>query len=624
MRQSFNPKLTFAGWDIYYTTSHQNVRSKHSARFFSTEKPNAWTHISSPYRAPDVLLNPSLQEKMPGSFTILNPKYILNSLSSLALHYKAIGKKKSDRITTDRRNLIDLIVFKPERVAKHIVGVVAATELRIKDDDHFLTICSTLFDKVLPAVQDQQKRINHDIKQAESSILDTIKRHKNKGIIDEAIMGQYFSIYNTIKKNNSISENEAEEITTQILLADETRKIINEHVYNIVVDTVVEEINQQQVNPLEEFSNADRKQILVLTQNEASQRHTHFIGGGPASGKSTLAEKLLLDMKREENSTDTNSSHTNNLFLPSNSLSTDVSPLDNLAVIATDRYRKWVKYDQSQGQDESLGKDVVLQGLFTQDESRLMTEMSFKLIKAKIEETNVGPHVLMETVSPINEEINIGLLKNAKVRISFTSCDPQNAVEGNFARFQATGERLPPVSAVLGGQQLASNGAPKIANHYVRQNVLMLIHDTDLMRKQKDHNGLIAIFACRENKLIVRDLPGLLEFIKKSHINPVAPSKDKMYLSPNKVSTNNLVKECLEIFDDKEVIFVDPTIKNIDQTNAHQHIYATYNKDKGFTIVNNELFEKTIAENANLQKIIDCIKKHLVKEEPVERRIARP
>ncbi len=589
-------QFEFAGWKIYsssaFSLSTKKSSNFSSIRFFSKKTTAAWTHITSP-RAIDVLLDPKLQKEMTGTFTILNPNYILNSSESLAIHFQALGKKNRAHSNV-QRNLRDLVVFNEIRTAQQYVSIVAATELQIENDEHFVSICKSLNAKVLPIIQAKKEMFIEEFKHAEHSIIETIKQCKHKGIMDDAVMEKYFSIYTNIRKNKSFTEEEAAEITIQILINDEKRKIIKEKVYDVVVDVVSAEVAQQRIAPLEQVSAANREQILLLDQYIAKDKLTQIIAGGPATGKSTLTHH----------------------FLTQHGIA-----LSEMAFISTDRFRKPLLLN-----DPSLGTDLILRGLYTQDESRMLTEIALELIERKVLERNISPHVLVEAVSPLIEEINLGLIHNSQVRISITTCDPGKAVTGNFERFQATGEKLPPVCVVLGGQQLVSQDVPKIAAHFVGQEVLMTIHNTDEMRKQSGNDGLIATFVCRDNKMIVRDLPSLIDFVKKSHIDPLASSPEEIYPLSEEISLDALVKECFELFKDKEIIFVDPTINHVDHKNAHQHAYATYNgKDKVFTILNNDVLEKVASKNAEVQKIVTYIKQQVADENvTTERRFMRP
>lgn len=570
------------GWKVFSTSKVSHQGKKQSSclffkRHYSTGKPNAWSYVTSPYRVSDVLMG---KKSLPTGlhFTITNPNYITRSLDDLKTIFAAIGSTGHNE--HPYRYPRKIIVFKPQRKAKQQLAAIVAGEIKIEDDHHFVHVCSRLNHVVQQAVADHHKTYKEMEREIENSVYEAI--HSSSASRNK-IREQYLEIIDAIHSRTlSFSPAIITSTATKIIMDDLLRDSIESTTYSIVVDVVSDQVKKQHLTSLNSVSEQDRQQImLMLPQFSADKRLMQVMAGGPASGKSMTTKQFAAKMKTEYELN-----------------------LSDFAFISTDRFRLFLLKD-----DESIGTDIALRSLHTQDEARMITEETLRLITKKLTLTGYAPNIFMETVCPIDEEIQMGTQAGCKLRVSLTSYPPEKAVEGNYQRYLSTQERLPPVSAVLGGQQLVSRETPKILAKHSGKDIVMTLYNTyALLHESGEKNALIAAFHCEQDKIIIRDIKGMLDFIKKSHINPVATSTEAIYLSPRKITQDALITDFLKEYGNKEILFIDPSAKDIDYDTVSHHLYAIYSHEKGLVIKNKELFNSLVTRDPVSKLLFDQLK----------------
>ncbi|MBX3708232.1 MAG: hypothetical protein KIT56_00985 [Gammaproteobacteria bacterium] len=568
-------KTSVGRWKMYRsanrTTSRYGVTSIFFKRYNSTLPDPAWVNVTSPYRLTDYLGDDKVTLPSGVHFTCTNPDYTFHSLTELRQLYVAIGTNKYN--ARPFRTPKEFIVFKPKRVAKQLTGILAATELKIEDDQHFVNVCKKLEKKIQPVIADSEEEFVSSIKEITCSVRDLTSNIKHYHLSDDDRAKQFLNIEKAIKsrlERQGYSSLVIHEFATKILIDDCTREFIQEKTYDIVVDIISDEIKKQHVTALDAASSQDRQQIIhLLPQFDGSNRLTQMMAGGPATGKSMITKQFAAKIKCEYGLS-----------------------LSDFAFISTDRFRLLFL------EDSSLGSCKIMRGVYTQDEAREMTQQSILKITKKVEQNGFAPNVFMEMVAPMNEEIKMGLSNNGKVRIALTSYPPAKAVEGNFKRFQDTQERLPPVSAVLGGQKSVSEKTPKIVKDHVGQDVVMTLHDTDeLLHGSSDSEALIAVFDCQKDKIIVRDINKMLDFVRKSHINPVATCPDTVYPNAEKIMPQAIIASFLKNYGHKEIVFIDPSKPVIDESSFEKNAYAVFTPESGLAMINEKVFDEIFAKD---------------------------
>ncbi|STX55609.1 coiled-coil protein [Legionella beliardensis] len=536
-------------------------------RFHSTQLSRAWDNTKSPYQVDDILQG-KVKLTQGTHFSIINPAYINRSLDEIKKLYAAMGT--SNHHNYPYRRPRDLVVFNPSRTAWQQTGLVVATEIKVEDDAHYVDICNKLKKDVEYRISAENRSYQIKEKEIEASVYDAIRNCKLHSIALNKTSEHYLHLFQAIhSRQPTWPLKEIEAAAAKITIDDLLRESIRSQAYDHVIDIVSEQIEHQRLAPLEIIPEQDRQQImLLLPQFSANQRLMQVMAGGPASGKSVTTKQFMAHIKQEYGLS-----------------------LSDFSFISTDRFRLLLL------NDESLGKDIVLRGLHTQDEARLMTEQAIQIIGKKVGLIKYAPNVFMETVNPVEEEILIGTSLGSKLRISVTAYPPEKAVEGNYKRYQERHERLPPVAAVLGGQKLVSSEAPKMLSKYQGKDIVMTLYNTyALIHDQNEKNAFIGAFHCREDLIILRDINEVLNFVKKSHLNPYAEGPESMYLNSEKLNNSALIAEFFAQYKDKEIIFVDPKANDVDYDNLTKNTYATFSPDSGLIIKNEAIFKR---ENQN-------------------------
>ncbi len=542
-------------------------------RSYST---HAWSYPSTTLRLAEYLKDEQLVLPQ-GNFTTI--QHALRGLKELREIFAGIGA--SSYYQQPYRMPRDIVVFNPERMALQYTGIVTATEIKSQDDAEFHHICRKLYKKIHPAVRSLQLDFIEMEQVCENISHDFLRKHKSSFDSTDPMVQRFLQVHQAVRTRLSGKSDTStiDMITQKIFMDDLLREQYQAKVYDVVVQEVTQEVGLQHLTALDQVSAEERDQILMLRQHPSHQRLTKIIAGGIATGKSSIAKIMAAEFKaiygRE---------------------------ISDFAVINTDRFRPLLT------DDPSLGDDPVLRSTLAHDEARLMTDMAIDLIGKKVEELGHGPDVFMEAVSPTNEELHISTKNQGRVRIAWTLYPPEKAVEGNYKRFQDKQERLPPVSAVLGSQQLGSKDAPKIMNDHSGKDIVMTLHNTyKIIHESAEGSALIAILHCQKEKVVVLDVHGILDFVKKSHINTKATSPDSVYPEPEKISLQANIANFLSDYGHKEIVFIDPTAKLTDINEFEEHTYAVYTHERGLEIKDKTIFDKIVNEDAVSRELFTAL-----------------
>ncbi|WP_148340395.1 hypothetical protein [Aquicella siphonis] len=526
---------------------------------------HAWHHTTSPFRISDILEDDNFKLPSDLQFTLANPQYITRCLREVRAIYRAIGGKNPEQ---QNRAAKDLVVFKPERMGLQYLGAMVATEIKTEDDADYLNTCKKLYKLIQPNIAQNHKLFLELAEENEALVHDLAHRHQRTEFSDDPRAQHYLGVRNIIMQRLASKGYDAhiiKHLATKIVMDDFLRNIYEETIQKIITETIHQELLIQHLTALDPHGE-DRQQILLLPQFPAHHRLTQVMAGGIATGKSSVAKQFAAEFKSKYGLS-----------------------LTDFARISTDTFRLLLL------DDPYIGNDAITRGLLTQDEARLITDLSIRLIGKKVEQHGSAPHVFMEAVAPTDDELITGTKLGGKVRVAMTSYPPALAVKGNYERYQDKKERLPPVSAVLGSQSLTSKTAPRILDKHGGKDIVMTLHDTyEIIHKSAKGSALIAIFHCHHEKVIVCNLPGLLEFVKKSHVNTSATSPDTMYPDPDKISLPATVDHFLKDYGNKEIVFVDPGQEIHDINDYDNHAYAVYRPGSGLEIKNESVYRALI------------------------------
>lgn len=542
----------------------------------------AWSTLPTPaIRVTDYLDN-KVTLPFGVDFTITNPSYVTRPVSELREIHSGIGRKYSSK-ESSFRSPKDFVVFQPKRMAVQAVGVSVATEVKFEDEHEFIEICNHLLPSIQERITTNIRRFKEINDQYEAQVSEMTRVSKSAQA-DDLAMQHYLSTEKAVKSRfdarnipSHMIEAHVKSIVDKIVHDDFVRKAYQVEVYNVVVDAISEEIKLRQLTPLDESASNQRQQITLLPQYQADSRHTRFIAGGIAAGKSSTAKRFAADLKAR----------------------TGLSVAD-LAKISTDMFRTLLV------NDPSVTDDIFLRASLTHDEARLMTEESCRRVHRKIKETGYAPHVLMETILPEEEEVELGTVLEGRASIDVTTCPPEKAVQRNFNRYnEASGlqKRLPATSSLLGSHQMVSVGVPKLASKLSGKDVVITIHNTD----KSNQNTFIAIFDCQKDKMVIHDIHGMMDFVKKRHINTSASCPLTMFPHPGKISLKANIKQFLKDYEKHEIVFVDPSAKSNSNENGDEYSYAIFKKDKGLVITNPSLFEKILTEDPTLHDVFTAL-----------------
>lgn len=573
-----------SNWKIFRPVSHVHVRRLSSAslfresRSYSTHK-QGWEYETTPLpRAHDVLENPNIQLPQHARFTILNPDNIVRKPDELHLHYVAIGTNKHNQ--APYRTPKELVVMTPERVATHHVGATIATEVRYEDELEFTSICGSLQKSIQEIVRERAARFHEMQHECEAIANDLARKHRRTDVDDDPLVKHFLAIKSAVKSRQSIlnwNEDMIARIATEILQDDLLRDRINFDIHNLVADHIMSEIQARKLTALENFE-SDREQILLLPQFASGDRLTKIVSGGIATGKSSITKRFAAQLKEKYGTS-----------------------IHDFAKISTDTFRLLLL------QDRNIGSNADIRSAVTQDESRLMFELAVQLIDRKLEQYGYAPHVFIEAISPTEAEIAVGTKLQGALQIDVTHFpDERDAVRGNYKRYLETNERLPPVSAVLGSQQLISSAAPTLFKAHRGKDIVMTLHNTyKIIHGASDRHEIIAHFSFKEDKMYIFDAKEMLNFVKKTYINPSARCEKSVYPEEEKVSTQAMSQCFFDHYKDKEIFFIDPEVHVEQFHESAKHAYAFYHPSRGLVIRDQKLFTKMMESDQNTRTLFN-------------------
>lgn len=582
---------SFGNWKVVKPVSHVHYRESSVAPLFSRKRDystesHGWQYDTAPLpRAHDVLLNPAIHLPQHAMYTILNPENITRALSDVHLHFLGLGTSK--RHQEPYRLPRDLIVLNPERIALHHIAATIATEVRVEDEQEFITICRSLQKETNAIINERRSLFLELREELEATAYDLSSKHRHTENDNDPLVNHFLNIRRAITARQSKlnwNTSQVERIATQIVKDDMLRDRLNFDIHDIVVDQIMREINRQHFTALENFE-ADREQIILLPQYSNRDRLTKIISGGIATGKSSVAKRFAAQLKAQYGTS-----------------------IHDFAKISTDNFRLLLL------EDRNIGSNVDIRSAVTQDEARMMFELAVQLLDRKLDQHGYAPHVFIEAISPSEAEIALGTKLKGALQIDVTHFPNEaDAVHGNYKRYLDKQDRLPPVSAVLGSQQLISNDAPTLFNKHRGKDIVMTLHNTyKIIHGASDRHEVIAHFSFKEDRMYIFDVNEILNFVKKTYIDPSAKCEKSVYPQPDKISLTAISQCFFDHYGNKEIFFIDPDV-HVDQYHeSAKHAYAYYHPQRGLIIRDRTVFAKMVRSDASIRSLFDALKPSLV------------
>lgn len=344
-----------------------------------------------------------------------------------------------------------------------------------------------------------------------------------------------------------------EQVATNIAINDIRRTQRKTIAQNIVAPFLLKKFAAKQIDPI--FFSTPQSAFTIL------------LVGGPATGKSTLTRDLL--------------SHYSKIY--------GIKPED-ISFISADVFRLPLL------NDHDLGNDTAHHGSLTQDEASSLTYNTI-LRRREMIGQGIASHALFEQMCVNPSELEL-IGSGTQFRVYATFCCPVRAVTNNHNRFMRTKERLVPNQYVLQGQKLATDRMPSLLN-CGEKDIILEIHNTDLKQNQTNTESKsthpVAILNKSKNRLYVLDLASLLDFVKRSELNPLATCLSTLFPNQQQTSLAACAEKLKKQYGSLEIVFIDPAVQNLDHNNLDEHAYARHSAGDGLRIEQQGVFDQQVA-----------------------------
>lgn len=181
----------------------------------------------------------------------------------------------------------------------------------------------------------------------------------------------------------------------------EIEQIIQPHISNI--------IDSKQVHYPKRTTNGATIPLKRLSLQTESNRHTFMIIGAPASGKGTAFGMSIVD---------------------ADALGIGSS---NIVKINTDSYRSLVS------NPKELGPNTINHASFNHEESYLISKNIYRRLNKKVLSNEGAPHILIDTVYPTQEKINLATLDGGKLHLNCVTVPVETSIKWAAERGRRTG-----------------------------------------------------------------------------------------------------------------------------------------------------------------------------------------
>lgn len=181
----------------------------------------------------------------------------------------------------------------------------------------------------------------------------------------------------------------------------EIEQIMQPHISNI--------IDSKQVHYPKQTTNEATIPLKRLSLQTGSERHTFMIIGAPASGKGTAFGMSIVD---------------------ADALGIEAS---NIVKVNTDSYRSLVS------SPKELGPNTINHASFNHEESYLISKNIYRRLNKEVISNNGAPHILIDTVYPTQEKINLATLDGGKLHLNCVTVPVETSIKWAAERGRRTG-----------------------------------------------------------------------------------------------------------------------------------------------------------------------------------------
>jgi hypothetical protein len=363
------------------------------------------------------------------------------------------------------------------------------------------------------------------------------------------------------KTLSSLTELDLGKIASQLV----SQKIIK-NLHTTVIQSIIEGIIEQYIT-----DNISQPIQLIKTSgslNPAEKRPVFIIAGPPASGKTSIAMNIAPLLQNTGRS------------------------VFDLSYVSTDNVR-----DVLQSKDGTPEQNQQSAG-YVHEESCLVAENSLRFFQESCRTRRIAPSLLFECVDPNPEKIGLLSHDDNMLHLEMTQCDPQTTFQRNNARFEKNGLRLTPANVLLESHHTVSNTITAVlASFKSNTNFRFRLFDTNADRPLNNayvnlNDEVIFLFDSKTGCLVVKRINDFLKTIKMSLNNPDSFNHEQMVYHDNH-TMDDIVSQFVSKYDNN----IQFTTRCSD---GNESVYASYNKENGFCIQDEAIFQAIIAADTEV------------------------
>lgn len=419
--------------------------------------------------------------------------------------------------------IADIVTFPPRRLSffETIVSIQTAVKLR-SDRDLSIISLHAYNEYIVPLLKSRNstskekmediilQEVNQEISSKIDSAFDVFKIQEvnpqatpNQLSDDHLIfVNEINDVYNKIKSRIDNGLYIPGEFSFNDNHESITKKIVFDKFYNKIMTKKIELL----INPLI-IDLLDRKIICYpdtsiplqkLSKHKAAHRHTFLMTGAPASGKGTSYGMVMVDASI-----------------------LGIEPTD-IIKINTDSFRELVS------NQKELGSNKLNHASFNYNESYIITKKIYTRLREEIEYSGNSAHLLIDSVYPTQEKINLGLMDEGRLHVYCISVHPEVSIERAFTRGEATGRYIDTANLLKSHRDISKNFHQFLINNKRSNTDYVLIDNNVLPGEIPD---LVAEGNLQSQTIVVHHFTKLIDFINKENINISSTSRKDLYLN---------------------------------------------------------------------------------------------
>ncbi len=485
------------------------------------------------------------------------PQIIIPSLESYVKGDSPIGAEEQYSILKNARRdeseiaeiasalgdgyIADLVTFPPRRLGFFETIVTIETEVKLRNESDLALIVNKIYkEHIVPLLKgvdpETGKKLEDKIlEEAEQEIISKIDlafadfkaSEIDGGAIDgsrlggeqQILLNEIREVYTKIKTRIDRGEYTPGECSFTDDLDSITKKIVFDRLYNKMMSKKITELVKPRIlglleektilYPETEIGRA-QKPLEKLSCHQGEDRHTFMMSGAPASGKGTAFGMVMIDA-------------------------------DNLGIKATDLVKSNTDtYRHLVSNAKELGDNTIHHASFNFDESYLITRRVYNRLKEKMQNPEGAPHILIDTVHPTQEKINLGITDGGKLHLYCVSVHAEVSIKRAFSRGKKTGRYIDR-SLLLKSHRDISRNLHRILIDNKDKSIDYILVDNNV--SPGEIPILVAEGNLSEKTITIHDWEKFKQFIDKENINLDATTKENLYLAPREDSPGHRIDE---------------------------------------------------------------------------------